>query len=101
MRIVDEFREFLREYKVTALAVAFIIGTATTTLIQSLVNNVIMPVIGIVLPNGAWQTAIVNIGPAKVVWGAFVSALINFIIIALVVFLIVKYLVKEYKHKKK
>ena len=53
--IADEFIEFLNQYKVMGLAVAFIIGGATTVLVQSLVNNVIMPIIGIALPNGAWR----------------------------------------------
>jgi large conductance mechanosensitive channel len=83
------------------LAVAFIIGGATTTLVQSLVNSVIMPVVGIFLPKGAWQTATVNVGPAAIAWGAFLAALINFIIIALVVFIIAKLLFKEEKVSKK
>ncbi|TAL58275.1 MAG: large conductance mechanosensitive channel protein MscL, partial [Nanoarchaeota archaeon] len=45
MRILNEFREFLEEYKVVGLAVAFIIGTAATALIQSIVNNIIMPIV--------------------------------------------------------
>jgi large conductance mechanosensitive channel len=99
MGIVAEFKEFLSEYKVTGLAVAFVIGTAVTTFVQSFVNQVIMPVIGIFLPKGSWQTATVSVGGAMIGWGAFLSALINFIIIALVIFLIVRML--EGKGKKK
>lgn len=99
MGIAAEFTEFLKEYKVTGLAVAFVIGTAVTALVQSLVNQIIMPVIGIVLPKGDWQTATVNLGGALIGWGAFLAALINFIIIALVIFLIVRSL--EGKGKKK
>ncbi|MDE1855484.1 MAG: MscL family protein [Candidatus Micrarchaeota archaeon] len=99
--IVSEFMEFLNQYKVMGLAVAFIIGGATTVLVQSLVNNVIMPIIGIALPNGAWQTATVNVGPAVIVWGAFASALINFLILLGVVFLIAKFILKEEKPSKR
>jgi len=97
MGMVSEFGEFLEEYKVIGLAVAFIVGSALTTLSQSLVNNVIMPVVGIFLPEGAWQTATVKIGPAVIGWGTFASALINFIILALVVFLLVRTLIRDKK----
>ena len=101
MGIIHEFKDFLNEYKVVGLAVAFIMGAATTTLVQSLVNSIIMPVIGIFLPAGDWQTATVMVGSAKIVWGAFIAALINFIIIALVIFLIAKMVLKEEKVSKK
>jgi len=92
MGVVSEFKDFLKEYKVMGLAVAFIIGTALTSLTKSLVDNVIMPIIGVLLPNGNWQTATIGIGPVQVGWGAFTSALINFIIIAFVVFIMVKFI---------
>ena len=60
-----------------------------------------MPIIGIFLPAGDWQTATVIVGSAKIVWGAFLSSLINFIIVAFVVFLIAKFLFKEQKVTKK
>ncbi|VVB73312.1 Large-conductance mechanosensitive channel [uncultured archaeon] len=101
MGIVSEFKEFLAEYKVMGLAVAFIIGGAITALVQSLVNNVIMPIVGAVLPNGAWQTATLAIGPVLIGWGAFLSALLNFVIIAFVVFLIAKFVLNEEKVTKK
>lgn len=101
MEIISEFKDFLNEYKVMGLAVAFIIGGAITTLVQSLVNNLIMPIIGAVLPNGAWQTATFSIGPIVLGWGAFLGALLNFIIIAFVVFLIAKFVMKEEKVTKK
>ncbi|MEM3408219.1 MAG: large conductance mechanosensitive channel protein MscL [Candidatus Micrarchaeia archaeon] len=101
MSIVSEFKEFLNEYKVMGLAVAFIMGGAITTLVQSLVNNIIMPIFGVLLPNGEWQTATFALGPIKIGWGAFLSALINFIIIAFVIFMIAKYVMKEEKVTKK
>ncbi len=90
MGIISEFKEFLNEYKVLGLAVAFIIGVALTNLIQSLVNNIIMPVITPFIPGGAWETATLALGPIVLKWGAFMSALLNFLIIALVVFFIAK-----------
>lgn len=101
MRIILEFREFLKEYKVLGLAVAFIIGIAATTFVKSLVDNILMPIITPFVPGGAWQTATFTIGKIVIGWGAFLGALINFIIIAPVVFLIAKYAFKEKKVAKK
>lgn len=101
MQIIKEFKEFLQEYKVIGLAVAFIIGVAATALVKSLVDNIIMPLITPFIPNGQWQTATLNLWKFTFGWGAFLGALINFIIIAFVVFLIAKYLLKEEKVTKK
>ncbi len=101
MRLISEFKEFLKEYKVMGLAVAFIIGVAATALVQSLVNNLIMPLITPFIPNGAWQTFTLTLGPIVLGLGAFLGALINFIIVALVVFLIAKIVLKEEKVAKK
>ena len=83
------------------MAIAFIMGAAVTALVTSLVANIIMPFVGLVLPNGDWQGAVLAIGPLKLGIGAFVAALINFIIIALVIFLLAKMVLKEEKVAKK
>ena len=101
MKLISEFKEFLKEYKVMGLAVAFIIGVAATALIQSLVKEIIMPLIAPFMSGGEWQTAVLALGPVKLGWGAFLAAVINFIIIAFVVFLIVKMVMKEAKVTKK
>ena len=101
MQILKEFRQFLDEYKIVGLAVAFIIGAALTNMVQALVNSILMPIIAPFIPGGAWQAATFNIGPVAIGWGIFLSAVLNFVIIALVVFLIAKYLLKESKVTKK
>ena len=101
MSMMSEFREFLEEYKVIGLAVAFIMGVATTDLVKSLVNNIIMPLITPFLPAGGWQAATAVVGPFAFAWGAFLASAINFVIIALVVFLIAKKVLKEEKVAKK
>ena len=98
---MKEFKEFLHEYKVIGLAVAFIIGVAATALVTSLVNNVIMPIITPFIPGGAWQQATFSMGPIVIGWGAFLGAVINFIVIAFVVFMIAKMVLKEEKVSKK
>jgi large conductance mechanosensitive channel len=99
--MIKEFKEFLDEYKVVGLAVAFIIGVAATALVQALVNYVIMPIITPFIPGGAWQQAKFAIGPIIISWGAFLGAVINFVVIAFVVFIIAKKFFKEQKVTKK
>lgn len=90
MKIVQEFKEFLKEYKITGLVVAFIMGGVVNTLVQSVVKDILMPLITSFLPAGDWETATLSVGSAVLKWGAFVSALLQFILIALVVFLLIK-----------
>ncbi len=100
-KLMKEFKEFLEEYKVIGLAIAFIMGVAATALIQALVNYIIMPIITPFIPGGAWQTATFNMGPIVISWGAFLGALINFVIIAFVVFIVAKKFFKEEKVAKR
>ena len=90
----EEFMEFLNKYGVIGLAIAFIIGGAAGRLITALVNDLLMPIIGIIVPGGEWRTSVFQVGPIKFLLGDFVGALIDFIIIALVVFLLSKQLSK-------
>ena len=101
MRLIKEFKDFLQEYKVVGLAIAFIMGVSIVALIQSLVNNIIMPLITPFIPNGTWQSFVVHLGPIVLGVGAFIGVLINFVIIALVVFFIAKFFFKEKKVSKK
>lgn len=96
----EEFVEFLKKNQVIGLAVAFIIGTAATAMVTALVKDIVMPVVGVILPGGNWQTALLPVGPINFMAGDFVGAMINFIIIALVVFMLVKYIMKADMSKK-
>lgn len=106
MSIISEFKEFLNEYKVVGLAVAFIIGAALTSLVQSMVNDIIMPLITPFQPTGDWKNATLSVNPyvggtINLKWGDFLANLINFVIIAFVVFMIAKYVLGEKKVEKK
>lgn len=95
MNVVDEFNDFLKEYKITGLAVAFVLGNAVNVLVQSLVNDIVMPLIAPLMANGGWKTATLTIGPFVFGWGSFLASSINFLIIAFVVFLIFGKLLKK------
>ena len=93
--MIGEFKAFLLKHGVIALAVAVVIGGAVQKLVAAIVADLIMPIIGALTPGGNWRTATVSIGRIKLGVGDFFGAVLDFLIIALVVFLIVKALVKE------
>lgn len=101
MGLIKEFNDFLKEYKVIGMAVGIVMGLATVALVNSMVKDMIMPILTPFIPGGAWQTATLTLGPIVLGWGAFLGALINFVIIALVVFFIAKKIMKEEKVGKK
>lgn len=98
--MIKDFQEFLKEYKIISLAIAFVIGAASNTLVKSLVDNVIMPLIDPLLGKVPWQEAVFELGPFSIKYGAFLGDLLHFLIIAFVIFLIVKKLLKMESIKK-
>lgn len=99
-KLLLEFKEFLKTYKVVGLAIAFIIAVAASALVKSLVNDIVMPLVTPFIPGGAWKTAVLAMGPIVLNIGSFAGEVINFVIIAFVVFLMAKMLIKEDKAKK-
>jgi len=95
-----EFFGFLREYKILGLAIAVVMGTASTALVKSLVDNIIMPLITPFMPAGDWRTAILEMGPFSIKWGAFLAEFINFVILAFIVFVVAKKILKQEVTKK-
>ncbi len=86
--MMNEFKDFMSKYKVMGLAVAFIMGLYLGNLVKALVDDFIMPMITLALPNmDDWE----NLTWHGFRQGHFLSALLTFIIVALVIFLIVKY----------
>ena len=96
--LIKEFRAFLSTYKVLGLAVAFILAIYLGLLIQAMVTDLIMPIIQYATPPGVtWQT--IAVGPF--LFGEFINAVITFVIVAFVIFLIVKLSSKKPKLKRK
>jgi len=93
--MIGEFKAFLVKHGVVALAVAVVIGGAVGKLVTAIVTDLIMPIIGAVTPSGDWRKATVSIGSVKLGIGDFAGAFLDFLIVAFVVFLIVKALVRE------
>ncbi|HMI31209.1 MAG TPA: MscL family protein [Candidatus Limnocylindrales bacterium] len=93
--MVGEFKAFLVKHGVIALAVAVVIAGAVGKLVTAVVADLIMPIVGALTPSGNWRAATVSIGAVKLGVGDFLGALLDFLIISIVVFLIVKALVRE------
>ncbi|PCS00610.1 large-conductance mechanosensitive channel protein MscL [Lactococcus fujiensis] len=94
-----EFKEFILRGNVFDLAVGVIIGTAFTGLVTSLVKNLINPFIGIFTSSGALAHMEFKIGKAVFTYGAFLNDVINFLIIALVIFFMIKAINKLFPKK--
>ncbi len=93
MKLFREFREFIARGNVMDMAVGVIIGGAFTGIVNSLVNDVFMPVLGLLTGGMNFAALSVRIGPGEgdvLSYGAFIAAVINFLLIALVLFLLIK-----------
>lgn len=88
--MLKEFQKFINRGSVLDLATAVIIGAAFTAIVNSLVNDIIMPLIGILLHGLDFTTLAIKVGEVSLTYGNFIQAVINFLLIALVVFLLVR-----------
>lgn len=89
---LSEFKAFAMRGNVIDLAVAVIIGGAFGAITSSLVNNVIMPLIGVLLGGIEFSGLAVTVGAAEVTYGIFLQSVVDFLIIAFVVFVAIKVL---------
>jgi large conductance mechanosensitive channel len=92
---LDEFQAFLSKYGVIGLAIAVIIGGAAGKLVSSLVADILMPIVTFFIPGGAWREATLTLGPIVLMVGSFIGNVVDFLIIAIVVFIIMKQLEKS------
>ncbi len=96
------FIDFIREQGVVGLAVGFILGGAVSKLVSAVVSDLINPVLGLALSAaGNLKEVALQIGPAKILWGNFLSTLIDFVVVAAVVYFGVKILGMDKLDKKK
>jgi large conductance mechanosensitive channel len=99
---IKGFMDFVREQGVVGLAVGFILGGAVSKVVSSLVKDIINPVLGVVLgAAGDLASYSLKIGSAEILWGSFLSVVIDFLVIASVVYLGVKKLGLDKLDKKK
>jgi len=104
MSFFTEFKEFLTKSNALALAVGVIIGAASGKVVSALVGDILMPVIGLILPKGDWRDASIELSRSTdaagkitvnaIKYGDFLGNAVDFIAIAFVVYLITKALLK-------
>jgi large conductance mechanosensitive channel len=90
MSWVKEFREFAVKGNVVDLAVGVIIGAAFGKIVSSLVADIVMPAIGILIGGVHYESLYLEVGDAKILYGKFLENLVDFVVIAFVIFWMVK-----------
>jgi large conductance mechanosensitive channel len=98
MSILREFREFAVKGNVVDLAVGVIIGAAFGKIIASLVGDIVMPLVGVLIGGVNYENLFVQVGEAKVMYGKFFQTVLDFLIIALAIFLMVR-LINHWRRK--
>ncbi len=87
---ISEFKEFIMKGNVVDLAVGVIVGGAFGKIVTSLVNDILMPIIGVIIGGIDFSNLSINVADAKIMYGSFIQQIIDFLIISLCVFIFVK-----------
>jgi large conductance mechanosensitive channel len=90
-----EFFEFLKKYGIIGLAIAVIIGGKLNALVTAIVDGILMPIVTFFVPGGGWRTATLDIGSVHFLLGPVLGATVDFLLVALMVFVISKKILKE------
>lgn len=93
-KIIEEFKKFISRGNVLDLAIGVIVGSAFTGIVNSLVNNILTPIIGLVLGGVNFSGLSITIGESSIMYGAFIQSVIDFLITAFCIFIIVKFVNK-------
>lgn len=98
-KIVGEFKTFISKGNVVDLAVGVIIGTAFSKIVTSLVNDIIMPLIGVIIGGLNFSQLTIKVNEATINYGMFIQNIIDFFIIAICIFIMVKIINKLNRKK--
>lgn len=88
--MLKEFRDFAMRGNVLDLAVAVVVGAAFTAIVNSLVNDIIMPIIGLILGGLDFSSLAITFRDTVIAYGKFIQAIVNFLIIAYALFMVVR-----------
>ncbi len=90
---LENFKEFIRKQGVVGLAVGFILGGAVSKVVTALVTDIVNPLLSVFLgATDGLKEAKLRIGEVEILWGDFLSVTIDFVVIAFVVYLLIKFL---------
>lgn len=91
---IDEFKAFAMKGNIVDLAVAVVIGAAFGKIVSALVDSIIMPIVGMILGGVDFSQLAWTVGEASIMYGAFIQAAVDFLIVALVLFMVIKAITK-------
>ena len=97
--MLKEFKKFIARGNVLDLAVGVIVGGAFSSIVTSLVNNIFTPVIGLIVGGVDFSSLSITFRDTKIMYGAFIQSVIDFLIVAFCLFIVVK-AVNKVTHKK-
>lgn len=89
-KLVKEFKEFISKGNVLDMAVGVIIGSAFSKIVSSVVNDLMMPIIGIIIGGHDFSNLVLKVGNAEIKYGSLIQNIIDFLIVALCLFIVVK-----------
>ena len=88
--MIKEFKTFIARGNVLDLAVGVVVGGAFSKIVTSLVDDIIMPLVGLILGGLDFSNLSINVGKAKIMYGSFIQNIVDFLIVAFCIFLMVK-----------
>lgn len=97
-KFISEFKEFISKGNVLDMAVGVIIGGAFSKIVSSLVNDVMMPLIGIIIGGHDFSNLSIKVGNAKIMYGSFLQNVVDFLIVAFCLFTVIK-IINKFKKK--
>lgn len=97
----NEFMDFLKNYNVVELAIGIVIGGAVKDLVASIADDLLMPIIGMLTPDGSWRSIVISVYGSEFKIGNLIGSLLNFLIIAAIIFIVIKKILKIEKDNAK
>ena len=98
-KLLNEFKEFISKGNVIDMAVGVVIGTAFSKIVTSLVNDIIMPLVGIIIGGLDFTSLSIKIKDSEILYGSFIQNIVDFLIIAACIFTVIKIMNKFKKQK--
>ena len=97
---IAEFKKFISQGNVMDMAVGVIIGGAFGKIVTSLVNDILMPLIGVILGGLDFSSLAIKVGSAKITYGLFIQSVVDFLIVAACIFSVIKIFEKFKRNSK-
>lgn len=100
-KLIEEFKKFIMRGNVLDLAVGVVMGNAFSKIVSSLVNDIMMPFIGVIIGGHDFSNLSIKVGSASIMYGSFIQNIIDFLIIAFSIFIFIKIINTLTKKKEK